>query len=252
VSSIDLGFLGAVGGASVLLPLLLLGGWVALDHVSLGQFMVSRPMVSGTLAGALAGDPMSGILAGGLLELLHVASFPVGAVRLAEPGPGGVVAGFTAASFGGGGGLALGVGVGIGVAQVAGWSMQWHRRQNQLRVDRVTAVISGRGTRLSLRQALARALVADALRGFLLVAGGVGVALALAPVLVAAWPLSRPLTVALLCVPSAFSLGALGRVPLMGGARQGLILLLSGILIGGMAVFLLSPPAVALFWGGGQ
>ncbi len=53
-----------------ILLLSLLGGVLAVDGTSVGQFMVSRPLVAGVLAGWLLGDPMSGLWVGGILELL--------------------------------------------------------------------------------------------------------------------------------------------------------------------------------------
>lgn len=73
--------------------LLLLGGWVALDGTSVGQFMVSRPLVAATLAGALAGDAAGGAMVGLLLEAFHLTVLPVGAARYPEGGPAAVVAG---------------------------------------------------------------------------------------------------------------------------------------------------------------
>ena len=49
---------------SSVVPLALLGSWAALDGTSIGQIMVSRPIVSATLAGWLVGDPATGLLVG--------------------------------------------------------------------------------------------------------------------------------------------------------------------------------------------
>jgi PTS system mannose-specific IIC component len=70
-----------------LLLLALLGGVAALDGTSLGQFMVSRPLVAATIAGALLGAPAQGALLGVFLEAMHLAVLPVGASRYPEGGP---------------------------------------------------------------------------------------------------------------------------------------------------------------------
>src|SRR5690606_26006155 len=79
--------------ATVTIWLLLLGGWMAVDGTSVGQFMVSRPLVAATLAGGVAGDPVAGLAVGLMLELFHLAVLPVGAARFPESGPAAVVAG---------------------------------------------------------------------------------------------------------------------------------------------------------------
>lgn len=70
-----------------LLLLTLLGGVVALDGTSLGQFMISRPFIAAGIGGTLAGSPEGGIAIGLLLEALHLAVLPVGASRYPEAGP---------------------------------------------------------------------------------------------------------------------------------------------------------------------
>jgi len=71
----------------------LIGGVVALDGTSVGQFMVSRPFVAAALGGLAVGRPAEGIAAGVVLEALHLAVLPVGAARYPEGGPPAVAAG---------------------------------------------------------------------------------------------------------------------------------------------------------------
>ena len=78
---------------ATLVLLVLLGGWVAIDSTSVGQFMISRPFVAATLAGWLVGDPLSGAMVGAVLEAFHLGVLPFGAARYPEPGPSAVVAG---------------------------------------------------------------------------------------------------------------------------------------------------------------
>src|SRR5687768_1376197 len=86
------------GGALTILAASLLGGALALDATALGQFMLSRPMAAGLLAGWLAGDPATGFLVGVVLEIYLLVAFPVGGASFPEGATGTVVAAVTAAS----------------------------------------------------------------------------------------------------------------------------------------------------------
>jgi mannose/fructose/N-acetylgalactosamine-specific phosphotransferase system component IIC len=81
-----------------ILAVAVLGGFTALDATSVGQFMLSRPFVAATLGGMVAGRPAQGVVAGLVLEALHLAVLPVGAARYPEGGPAGVAAGAVFAS----------------------------------------------------------------------------------------------------------------------------------------------------------
>lgn len=74
------------------LALAVLGGIVALDATSFGQLMLSRPLVAGTLAGALVAMPLEGALVGAMLEALSLSILPVGAARYPETGTAAVAA----------------------------------------------------------------------------------------------------------------------------------------------------------------
>jgi hypothetical protein len=76
----------------------LIGGLVALDGTSVGQLMVSRPFVAAALGGLAVGRPAQGIVAGVVLEALHLAVLPVGAAKYPEGGPPAVAAGAVYAS----------------------------------------------------------------------------------------------------------------------------------------------------------
>lgn len=77
-------------GPGTLALLAALGGAAALDGTSLGQLMVSRPVVAATLAGWAAGAPAQGALLGLFMEAMHLSVLPVGAARYPEGGPGAV------------------------------------------------------------------------------------------------------------------------------------------------------------------
>ncbi|HET6231128.1 MAG TPA: PTS sugar transporter subunit IIC [Longimicrobiaceae bacterium] len=80
-------------GPGTLAAASLVGGVAALDATSLGQVMLSRPIVAATLGGVLAGDPVRGALLGAVLEALHLGVLPVGASRYPEGGPPAVAGG---------------------------------------------------------------------------------------------------------------------------------------------------------------
>ena len=68
----------------------LLGLWgvlVGVDMVSVAQSMLSRPLVAGTVAGLIVGDPAGGMMMGVLLEFFALEVLPVGASRYPD-GPG--------------------------------------------------------------------------------------------------------------------------------------------------------------------
>lgn len=54
------------------------GGVVGLDRTAAGQFMISQPIVAGPLTGWLLGDATTGMIIGGVLELIWVLDIPVG------------------------------------------------------------------------------------------------------------------------------------------------------------------------------
>ena len=78
---------------SNLLRMALLGAVLGLDVVSLPQAMISRPLVAATLAGALGGNAMAGLLVGAVLELVALETLPFGASRYPEWGSAAVVGG---------------------------------------------------------------------------------------------------------------------------------------------------------------
>ena len=70
----------------------LLGGVLALDGTSVGQLMVSRPLVAATLTGWACGSASAGAMLGLVLEALHLHVLPVGAARTPEAAPAAVAA----------------------------------------------------------------------------------------------------------------------------------------------------------------
>src|SRR5690349_6199229 len=113
-----------------LLTISLLGGLLALDATAVGQFMLSRPLAAGLLAGWLAGDAVSGFLVGVVLEIYLLVAFPVGGARFPEGATATVVGAATAATHDGPAALALGVGLGLVWGQVGGWTISAMRTLN--------------------------------------------------------------------------------------------------------------------------
>lgn len=115
-----------------LLLLTLLGGLLAADATTVGQLMLSRPLVAGALAGLAAGDPVRGALMGALLETLHLGVLPVGASRYPEAAPPAVAAAavYAADPAAGWGTIAALMLLALGWERVGGSTVQWLRKRN--------------------------------------------------------------------------------------------------------------------------
>jgi mannose/fructose/N-acetylgalactosamine-specific phosphotransferase system component IIC len=85
----------------LLIALLVWGTLVGVDLVSLPQMMIARPLVAGTVAGAILGDIPTGLKLGVVFELLQYDILPVGAVRYPEYGPATALVGLVTGLFGG-------------------------------------------------------------------------------------------------------------------------------------------------------
>lgn len=218
-----------------LLLLTLLGGVVALDGASVAQIMISRPLVSGGLAGLALHDPLLGLAVGVVIELYLLPVFPVGGGHFPEGGPA-TVAGVGAALQAGGGapGLAIGVLVGLAGARIGGFTVGLLRKVNG-RI--VPDPARGRVTPIRVTASHLSAIFLDFLRGSVLVASVLGLAVVLGGWAGEAWPLSGEATEGLLLAGAAVSLGALFRT--LGGWRRRRILFLAGLVVGLTAVGLL-------------
>ena len=174
--------------ATELLKFAALGAVLGLDVVSFPQAMLSRPIVSATLAGALAGRPAAGLLVGAVLELFALETLPVGASRYPEWGSASVVGGavFATQPDPGAGSLCVSVLCAMATAYVGGLSMVALRRLNgqlaRAQLDRLAA--GSARTVVGLQLA---GLGFDLLRGFALTIIALGVALPLLHVAVDEW-----------------------------------------------------------------
>jgi PTS system mannose-specific IIC component len=148
---------------------------VGLDLVSVPQAMIARPLVAGTVAGCLAGDPAAGALVGAVLELFALDVLPIGAVRYPDYGLGGVAAAATAAGAPGVLALGLAVTVGLIVAYVGEGSIRVTRRRTSLDVEAHRDWLNA-GDPRAVRRVHLMGIARDAVRSLLV--GGFGLLLA--------------------------------------------------------------------------
>jgi mannose/fructose/N-acetylgalactosamine-specific phosphotransferase system component IIC len=158
-----------------LLLLLVWGAFVGLDLVSVPQMMIARPLVAGTVAGALLGDLPTGLRLGVVFELFQLDILPVGAVRYPEYGPATVAAVATAYVSGGMAAWGIGAAVGLVVAVLAGGTLHWLREANA-RAVRAAATRLEDGDPRALARVHLGGLARDALRATLVTAAGLGAA----------------------------------------------------------------------------
>lgn len=208
-----------------LLQIALIGGVLALDATSVGQFMVSRPLVAGAFTGWALGDPSLGLLVGVVLELYLLVSFPSGGSRFPEGATATVVAVASAAAIDAPGAIPLGIAAGLLWGQLGGFSVTVFRRLNgRLMPD------SEAGSLAHLEAAHLAAISLDFLRGGLVTlvgaaAGRWGVAR-----LAETWPMAGDDTLGLLLMGGAVSGGILLRD--LGGFRRRRVLLAAGMALG--------------------
>jgi mannose/fructose/N-acetylgalactosamine-specific phosphotransferase system component IIC len=198
----------------VVVPLLLWGTLVGLDLVSVPQAMISRPMVAGTVAGALAGNVEIGLRIGILFELFALDVLPAGAVRYPDYGPATV----SAVALGVGTPWELGLGIsaalGLAFAMLGGWSLQVVRRSNARAIQRRAAALAA-GESSAIRRLQYGGLLRDALRGFILTLAG----LVVASTITESVRLDRQTAVALTLVAIGSALAAVTSAAVRGSGR---------------------------------
>jgi mannose/fructose/N-acetylgalactosamine-specific phosphotransferase system component IIC len=198
----------------VVIPLLLWGTLVGLDLVSVPQAMICRPVVAGTVAGALAGDMEAGLRVGVLFELFALDVLPAGAVKYPDYGPATVCA----VALGAGTPWELGLGVsaalGLVLAILGGWSLQVVRRWNARAIQQRTAALAA-GESRAIRWLQYGGILRDALRGFTLTLAG----LVLASTITESVRLDRPTAVAFTLVVVGSGLAAAASSTFRGSGR---------------------------------
>jgi mannose/fructose/N-acetylgalactosamine-specific phosphotransferase system component IIC len=165
--------------------LLAWGVVTGLDLVSVLQVMVARPLVSGTVAGAIVGNPAAGVLVGMVLELYALEVIPVGGARYPDFGPA-AVAGTAAAAQAPPGEIGPGIAIGLLIAYLGDWSIVALRRWNTGRV-RAAAEALDAGDLATISRVQLGGIVGDGVRAGVLTLGGLGLALA-----ARRWPLLDP------------------------------------------------------------
>jgi mannose/fructose/N-acetylgalactosamine-specific phosphotransferase system component IIC len=198
----------------VILPLLLWGTLVGLDLVSVPQAMISRPLVAGTVAGALAGDFEAGLRIGILFELFALDVLPVGAVRYPDYGPATVSAAALSVGMPWELGLGISVALGLVLAVLGGWSLQVVRRWNARAIQQKTAALAA-GESSAIRWLQYGGILRDALRGFILTSTG----LILASTIVESVRIDRESAVAFTLVAVGSGLAAAVSGALRGAGR---------------------------------
>ncbi len=210
-----------------LLSLVLLGGVLALDATSLGQFMISRPLVSGALAGWVCGDPGLGLSMGVLLELYLLVAFPTGGSRFPEGATATVVAVASASVVDHWGALPIGIAVGLVWGHVGGLSITALRKLNGRFVPEPgDTSVSPRG----VVYAHLGAMALDFVRACLVTFFGIVVGRAILTRVASQWPLDLADSFGLLLVGAAVSSGILLRS--LGGFRRRKLLFVAGIAAG--------------------
>jgi len=208
-----------------LLLIALVGGVLALDGTSLGQFMVSRPLVAGALTGWVVGDPALGLLVGAVLELYLLVSFPTGGARFPEGATATVVAVAVAAGTDSPGAVPLGVAAGLVWGQVGGLSIYWLRWANGRFVPQPDGKHPDR-----LIAAHLGAMTLDFIRGTAVTLVGAAAGIRAVRFVADGWPLGPTDSVGLLLVGGAVSAGIFLRD--LGGFRRRAVLLVAGMALG--------------------
>jgi mannose/fructose/N-acetylgalactosamine-specific phosphotransferase system component IIC len=157
--------------------LMLWGTVVGVDMASVGQVMISRPLVAGTVAGMILGDPISGGTVGMVLELFALDVLPVGSARYPDYGLGAVAAATAAAGAPGVFGLGVAIVVGLVVAYVGEIGVVMIRRANSRDVRRHRDDLDA-GRLRTVRGIHYRGLLRDVVRSSVVTLFGLGLAVA--------------------------------------------------------------------------
>lgn len=205
----------------------LLGGLLALDGTSVGQFMFSRPLVAGVLVGWLLGDPMGGVVVGTILELYLLVSFPTGGSRFPEGATATVVAVAASSVTDATGALPIAVAVGLVWGQLAGVSVSFMRKLNSHIVPEAGVRHPGSGGIVAVHLTT---ILIDFLRGSVVTLLGVLIGREVVSQLHEPWGLSPSASMGLLLVGGAASLGILLRD--LGGFRKRKVLFAVGLALG--------------------
>jgi mannose/fructose/N-acetylgalactosamine-specific phosphotransferase system component IIC len=196
--------------SSDVVMLSILGGLLGLDTVSFPQAMLSRPLVAGTITGALLGHAGQGLVCGAVLELFAIDTLPFGASRYPEWGSSSVVGGGLFATIPSTmpGSLTTSVLAALAVAWFGGWSMVYVRVFNARLARRRHEAIAG-GDRNAVVGLQLKGMTADLMRGIVLTAAGLVAFAPLQRLTLGAWGVTAPVSRAVvIAAAAAVSLGA--------------------------------------------
>jgi PTS system mannose-specific IIC component len=199
----------------ILIALLAWGMFVGVDLVSLPQMMIARPLVAGTVAGAILGDIPTGLKLGVVFELLQYDILPVGAVRYPEYGPATIAAVATAHASSGVLGLGLGALVGLVTGLFGGVTINVLRRVNSRIVHAAAATLES-GDPDALVRLHVGALLRDALRAAVVTSVGLVLAWLARPLLGGVLTERGAVLLAVAAVATALAAGAAGTLRLVG------------------------------------
>lgn len=220
------------------LPVALLGALLGLDMVSFPQAMLSRPIVSATLAGAFVGRAGGGLLTGAVLELIALETLPFGASRYAEWGTAGAVGGAIVASQppSSAGALCVGTFAALATAVFSSRSMVWLRQWNARDAQSMRAALDA-GHADAVNAVQLRGLAADMIRGFLVTLIALLILYPLSRQILAVWRTDAAVSRAVVTTVAAMvGLGAVWTVA-QRTARAGWLFVL-GLAVGTGLVFL--------------
>jgi len=199
----------------VLIALIVWGTLVGVDLVSLPQMMIARPLVAGTVAGAILGDIPTGLKLGVVFELLQYDILPVGAVRYPEYGPATVAAVATAHASAGVLGLGLGAVVGLVTGLLGGVTINVLRRVNSRIVHAAASALEA-GDPVVLVRLHVGGLLRDALRAAVVTVVGLVLAWLARPLLGGVLSVRGAVLLAVAVVATALAAGAAGTLRLVG------------------------------------
>lgn len=154
-----------------------LGALVFLDAWPVGQTMLSRPIVAGSLAGAILGAPAEGVFWGAVFEAVYLGVLPVGAARYPDAGLAALVGTAVASRGDAADSAAYLVAAAVAAGLVGDWTSGFQRRWN----GRVAADVRRRvaaGDLGAPGRAIAAAVARGALIGAATATGSATVALA--------------------------------------------------------------------------
>jgi len=198
--------------------LIALLGWgtlVGIDLVSVPQMMIARPLVAGTVAGAILGDIETGLKLGVVFELLQYDILPVGAVRYPEYGPATVAAVATAHAAAGALGLGLGAVVGLMTGLLGGITIHLMRRINSRIVNRASVALESGDPRVLLRLHVG-GILRDGARAALVTALGLALAWTVPPHITGVLTPRGEMLLAVAAIAAALAAGAAGTLRLVG------------------------------------